>query len=130
MNRGRVFLEDLLERLAEKQSLTYKVFSQYKEFLRLRASQPAFHPDAPITPVTVKNNAILAFLREHLDRKKRVLITQNVSAREQQVEIDLSRHVHNDDTTCVDLRSGQSLALRNAHLPLTLAPYGLRWIEV
>lgn len=130
LNRGRVFLEDLLERLAEKESLTYKVFSQYKEFLRLRASQPAFHPDAPITPVTVKNNAILAFLRERLDRKKRVLITQNVSAREQQVEIDLSRHVHNDDTTCVDLRSGQSLALRNAHLPLTLAPYGLRWIEV
>ncbi|GAK59118.1 alpha amylase catalytic region [Candidatus Vecturithrix granuli] len=130
LNRGRVFLEDVLRNLLDKETLTYKVFSQYKEFLRLRALQPAFHPDAPITPVTVENTAILAFLRESLDHTQRVFVVQNVSAQEQQLEVDLSRHIQNDDKTCVDLISGQSFALRNAHLPLTLAPYRLRWIEL
>ena len=130
LNRGRVWLEDLLRDLADEETLTYKVFSRYKAFLRLRASQPAFHPDAPLTPVTVKNTAILAFLRESLDRAQRILIVQNVSAQAQQIEVDLSRHVFQDDKTCVDLFSGQSLALRNARLLLTLAPYALRWIEM
>ena len=130
MNRGRVWLEDLLERLADEETLTYKVFTRYKAFLRLRASHPAFHPDASIVSAAVENNAYSSFLRESLDQTRRVLIVQNVSAQEQQIEIDLSRHVQQDDKTCFDLLSGQTLALRNAHLPLTLAPYGVRWIEV
>lgn len=130
LNRGRVWLEDLLEGLEDEETLTYKVFSRYKEFLRLRASHPAFHPDAAIVSAAVENIAILSFLRESLDQTQRILIVQNVSAQDQQIEIDLSRHVQQDDKTCFDLLSGQSIALRNAHLSLTLAPYELRWLEV
>lgn len=130
LNRGRVWLEDLLQDLDDKETLTHKVFTPYKELLRLRASQPAFHPDGTIIPIAPENNAIISYFRVSVDETQRILVVQNVSDAQQQVEIDVTEHISHSATTCRDLISGQSLACENRKLQLVLPPYALRWLEV
>ncbi len=129
LNRGRVFLEDLLHNLNDPKTLTQKVFTPYKELLRLRASHPAFHPDGGIIPLASGNKAILSYFRVSVDGTQRVLVVQNVSDSEQDIEMDIDGHVSDEIVTCRDLISGEPFTCENHKLQLTLSPYALRWLE-
>lgn len=102
LNRGRVYLEDLMKDLADEGTLSPQVFTAYKCLLRLRASQSAFHPDGDLIPVSTGNNAIISYLRVSVDDTQRVLVIQNVSPAKQELDIDLGENVPETTTTCRD----------------------------
>ena len=56
-----------------------QVFDGYRDLLRARISQAAFHPDAPQELVPTDDAGLLAFLRTSLDGRQRVLVATNVT---------------------------------------------------
>ena len=129
LNRGRVWFEDLMNDLADEESLTYKVFSAYKHLLHLRASRPSFHPDGSLVPVSTSNKAIISFLRISVDERQHTLVVQNVSSIKQDVDIDFTTTLSTIKGSCIDLISGQSLSLKQQTLHLNLPPFAIRWLE-
>ena len=129
LNRGRVTLEDVLADLSDQRTLSAKVFSAYKRFLRLRVSSPAFHPDGSITPVSSENPAIFSFVRENLDATRRVLIMQNVSSAKQEVDLTFPEHLAALKTGR-NLLSGKLLEIENRKLHLDLQPFAIQWMEL
>ena len=129
LNRGRVMFEDLMKDLADEETLAHKVFTAYKELLRLRASHPAFHPDGTLIPLFPDNRAIISFLRMSVDQKQRILIVQNVSSVTQEVDIALTDNVSGSTSECFDLMSGQTLSVKEHKLHFELQPFALRWLE-
>ncbi len=130
LNRGRVYLEDLEKAIDAESTLTSQVFTTYKRLLRLRASQPAFHPDGAVIPVSTGNNAIISYLRVSVDGTQRILVVQNVSSGKQAVEINPGDNVSESTATCCDLISTESLPVENSMLHLELQPYAIRWVEI
>jgi sucrose phosphorylase len=130
LNRGRVVLEDVMRDLGDQETLSHKVFSAYKELLRLRASHPAFHPDGTLIPVSTDNNAILSFIRVSPDEAQRILIVQNVSSTKQKVDIPLNNDVLTTIDAYLDLISEQSLPVKHHTVHLELQPFAIRWFEL
>ncbi len=129
LNRGRVWLEDLMKDVSDEKTLVCKVFTAYKRLLYLRASQPAFHPDGSLVPLYSDNKAIISYLRVSIDEKQSILVIQNVSSLKQAVTIELIDNVPETTTTCFDLISEQSLPVENHTLQFELQPFAIRWLE-
>jgi len=130
LNRGRVFLEDVMQNLVDQESLTHKVFSVYKKLLRLRVSYPAFHPDGALIPLPADNKTIISFLRASVDKTQYILIVQNVSSAKQEIDIVLAGDIPVTVNVCLDLMSGQSLPVENHTLHLELQPFAIKWFEL
>jgi hypothetical protein len=119
-----------MHNLADPETLSYKVFTAYKEFLRLRASHKAFHPDGDIIPVATENSAILTYIRINPDNTQRMLIVQNVSSAAQNVEIRLDEKIAKAMTSCRDVVSGELLPIDRQTIYFTLKPFAIRWVDV
>jgi sucrose phosphorylase len=130
LNRGRVVLEELQERFQDQNSLSYKVFSRYKTFLKLRVSHPAFHPEAELLPVDPGNPAIIAFLRRSLDKTQTVLLLHNVSSSEQAVECGLPQNLTKPVQACKDLLDEKILTVDSQQICMKLTPWEIRWLDL
>ena len=130
LNRGRVVLEELMQDLSNEDTLTYKVFTAYKKLLQLRASNPAFHPNGALIPVSTASNAVIAFLRISVDQRQRILIVQNVSSMNNEADIALPKEISKSVSMGLDLISGHSLPVENYLLRLQLQPFMITWIEL
>lgn len=122
INRHRWDYPALQERLSEPGSDQTQVLGEMLRRLRLRAAQPAFHPNA--TQLTLQlDDRLLGVWRQSLDRRQSVFALHNVS--EESVEIDAWQLNLIDDEDWRDLLSGEAVAPDGR---LTLAPYQVRWI--
>jgi len=131
LNRGRVLLEDLLQDLANQESLAHKVFSVYKKLLRLRVSHPAFHPDGKLIPLTTGNTAIMSFIRVSPDDTQLILVLQNVSSAPQEVDIALTAYdALTTIVTCRDLVSELSYSIDDHKLHLVLQSLEIKWCQL
>ncbi|NNK79207.1 MAG: sugar phosphorylase [Litoreibacter sp.] len=124
INRHRWHYPDLLERLADPETDQSRVLEALSERLRLRARQPAFHPNG--TQFTLRmDDRLFGVWRQSLDRNQSVFAIHNVSNETVQVspsEINLI-----EDDSWIDLISGEQIVPSAPEIPF--APYQCRWIS-
>lgn len=100
-----------------------RVLNALSERLRLRAQQPAFHPNATQFTMAL-DDRIFGVWRQSLDRDQSIFAMHNVSAE----TVEISPYAINliEDEAWVDLLTGETIDL-NAET-ITMAPYQCRWI--
>ncbi|MCH2179877.1 MAG: alpha-amylase family glycosyl hydrolase [Mariniblastus sp.] len=113
----------LEQQLGDPETHHYKVFSELKRRIEIRARQKAFHPNA--TQYTLHfNTSIFAFWRESLCRKQSLFALHNVTNQPQKlplVELNLIA-----TETWRDVLTGQIIDDLNA--VIEIPPYGAVWI--
>ena len=87
INRHKFNRAELDEILADENSAQRQVFDGYRRMLLMRIAQPAFHPDASQRVIETGQPAVIAFLRESIDAKQRILVLANVSSQSCQIDL-------------------------------------------
>jgi sucrose phosphorylase len=121
INRRKFARNELENILAEDHSTQRRVFDGYRNMIRTRIHQPAFHPDAAQKVIDLNEPAIISFLRTSLDESQNVFVLTNVSG--VPVSVDLSAFEHLN--LSVDLLGGETLQNHR----LTIASYSAAWLS-
>lgn len=123
INRHRWDYPMLRALLADPGSDQARVLAALSERLRLRACQPAFHPNA--TQFTLSLDArVFGLWRQSLDRAQSIFALHNVSS--DTVEVPVSALNLIADEAWADILTGA--LLRPGEEVIALAPYQCRWI--
>ncbi|WP_254437928.1 sugar phosphorylase [Ruegeria arenilitoris] len=123
INRHRWHYPDLLARLADPGSNQALVLSELSRRLRLRAQQPAFHPNA--TQFTLRlDDHVFGIWRQSLDRSQSIFALHNVSA--DPVHVSPAEINMIAEEVWTDALTGEILATNGPDI--VLAPYQCRWI--
>lgn len=123
INRHRWDYPTLRAKLADPNSDQARVLTALSQRLKLRARQPAFHPNA--TQFTLNmDDRVFAIWRQSLDRAQSIFTLHNVSA--DTVEIPRASLNLIEEEDWVDLMSGDHIP--PAQDTVKLAPYQCRWI--
>ncbi|MFY9211322.1 MAG: alpha-amylase family glycosyl hydrolase [Aestuariivita sp.] len=113
-------LQALLE---DPESITSRVLGALKTRIKLRAKQPAFHPNA--TQFTLQTeDRIFGVWRQSLDRDQSIFALHNVS--DQPVSLDPVTLNLIEGDSWVDILSGE--VIDPVGRKISLAPYQCRWI--
>ncbi|MBD3305660.1 hypothetical protein GF339_04715 [candidate division KSB3 bacterium] len=129
LNRGRVWLEELMQELEDETTLPAQVFTAYTRLLRLRASLPALHPAGGLRPVACENRSVIAFLRLSVDQTQQILIVHNVSPGIQRVGLRFTEDLPEVPQSYRDLLSAAVFPVTHRTMSLELPPFGIRWLE-
>ena len=123
INRHRWDYPTLQARLADPGSDQARVLFALSERLRIRARQPAFHPNA--TQFTLPlDERVFGIWRQSGDRSQSIFALHNVSRDAVVVPREMLNLI--EDETWVDLLSGERMA--EGEDAVLLAPYQCRWI--
>ena len=123
INRHRWDYPALRAKLADPESEQSRVLATLSERLRLRAIQPAFHPNA--TQFTLQlDERVLGVWRQSLDRSQSIFALHNVSGETVALSTDALNLIA--DEAWRDVLSGEEIDADAAEI--TLAPYQCRWI--
>ncbi len=123
INRHRWHYPDLLARLADPGSNQALVLSELSRRLRLRAQQPAFHPNA--TQFTLRlDERVFGIWRQSLDRSQSIFALHNVSA--ERVHVSPAEINMIAEEVWTDALTGEILPTNGPDI--VLAPYQCRWI--
>jgi len=123
INRHRWHYPALQEALDDPASDQAQVLDEMQRRLRIRARQPAFHPNA--TQLTLQlDDRLLGVWRQSLDRHQSIFALHNVSS--EAIEIDAYALNLIEDEDWRDLLSGESI---DAAGTIPMAPYQCRWIS-
>ena len=120
INRRKFALDELENILADEHSTQRRIFDEYRNMIRMRVSQPAFHPDAAQRVIDLNDPALIAFLRTSLDEAQNILVITNVSGELISVDLFAFDHLKLE----VDLLGGENP--RNHQL--TLTPFTTAWL--
>ncbi len=122
INRHRWHYPDLTAALDDPGTVQAQVLAQLSERLRLRARQPAFHPNA--TQFTLRlDERVFGLWRQSLDRDQSIFALHNVSDEEVEIPPDALNLIA--DEPWRDLLGGEVVAQGGVRL----APYQCRWIS-
>lgn len=123
INRHKWDYPALQARLTDEKSDNHKVFASMKRLLRIRAAQPAFHPDSP-QQVVVLSDTLFAVVRSTQDETAKILAIHNMTAYPQ----DIPAQEKLPDCfrpPCRELISDQMVELK----ALQLQPYQCLWLS-
>ena len=124
INRKRWDYPELRAELEDPSSIHAQVLRAMKERIRIRAQQPAFHPNA--TQFTLHlGEKLFGFWRQSLDRDQSVFAIHNVTKEE--VAIPAMSINLITGMKWVDLLSVE--AIDPSRGDITFAPYQCRWIS-
>jgi sucrose phosphorylase len=112
INRQKLARADLERELNDPSSLRARVFGGFQALLRLRRTEPAFHPNAP-QRVLELDPRVFAVLREAQNQGQSYLCLHNVSA---------------TAVTCSLARIPEATSARTA--TVTLPPYATNWLKL
>jgi sucrose phosphorylase len=129
INREKFRRLALEAELKDPGSLRHNVFQRYTHLLRVRASQPAFHPNGP-QRLLVTEPPLFAMLRTSPDGLERVLCIHNVSAAQHKLRLDLTplRLSHGDVLDDL-VDGGRHEVGAGDELALSIAPYQVLWLK-
>jgi sucrose phosphorylase len=129
INREKLQRRELERELADPTSLRHRVFQRYADLLRVRRSQPAFHPNGS-QKIILSNRALFSLLRTSPDNQEHILCVHSVSDQEQVFEANLSELGVADSAGAEDLVTGESHRADEAgRLRLAVAPYQVLWLK-
>lgn len=124
INRARLEYPRLRAELKDPRNSRSIVFNALKRMMKIRAAQPAFHPNA--TQFTLQlDDGIFGFWRQSADRSQSIFALSNLTAR----DITLPAMSLNliESSVWADLLSGEAISASGGEI--TLAPYQTRWIS-
>lgn len=124
INRHRWHYPDLLERLADPASDQSRVMYGLSDLLRIRARQPAFHPNATQFTLAM-DDRLFGIWRQSLDRHQSIFAIHNVSRDTMLVSPSTINLIEGE--SWVDLLSGEDIHPSGPEIPF--APYQCRWIS-
>lgn len=123
INRHRWDYPTLNALLGDPDTPQSKVLGALSERLRIRAKQPAFHPNAAQFTLHL-GDQVFGIWRQSLDRNQSIFALHNVS--DQPVEIATNAINLIDGEDWRDLLTGDAIGGQDA---IPLAPYQCRWIS-
>ncbi len=123
INRHRWDYPELNALLDDPSSTQSRVLTAMSDRLRIRAQQPAFHPNATQFTMALEDR-VFGVWRQSLDRAQSIFALHNVS--NETVEVSLVSINLIDDEHWIDLLNGE--AIDPMQETVTLAPYQCRWI--
>lgn len=128
INRQK-FERAVLEReLADPGSVRSRVFAAYRDLLRARASEAAFHPLGRQKVLDV-GEGVFALLRDVGQGKSRALCLHNVSGEPQVVHLRLE-DLGAPFSVLRDLISGEEISVGGEGFSLSLPPYTVSWLKL
>lgn len=123
INRHRWQMDELEAKLADPQSPQSRVSRELLRRIKIRASQPAFHPHATQFTLQLKPY-LFGFWRQSQDRQQSIFAIHNLSRRKRKLELRELNLISNE--TWTDLLSGETL--NPAEGSIGLEPYQCLWI--
>ncbi|MEX0405104.1 sugar phosphorylase [Aquibium sp. LZ166] len=121
INRHQWNYPELEERLADASTDQARVLKEVLRRIRIRAGQPAFHPNA--TQYTLQlGPALFGLWRQSLDREQSIFAIANVTAEPQRLSLVSLNLIAGEDWT--DLITGRRIDVPE----LTLDPYQCVWL--
>jgi len=124
INRHRWDFEELITELENPQSTHAKVLFGLSMLIRIRRSQPAFHPNA--TQFTLQlGTEIFGYWRQSIDRQQSIFCLSNITDETQEVRLSDINLIENN--LWHDLIAKQPI--NHAIEELCLAPYQTMWIS-
>jgi len=129
INRRKFQRAELEAELADPNSIAHQVFTRYRELLRVRTAEPAFHPNGGQQVIDL-HPALFAFIRSAPDGGSQVLCIHNVSDDEVAVEIDLKALGLTPGQALVDLVGGERYEMDDeGRLTFVARPYAVLWLR-
>ena len=128
INRQKISLKQLEKELSDPKSLRYHVFQGYCELLKVRTTNPAFHPYGGQMVLDV-DAAVFALLRTSQDKQTHTVCLHNVSNKTLELSIDLAALPFALRDSLIDTVSGQSYLVDDSKLQITLAAYQVAWLQ-
>jgi sucrose phosphorylase len=124
INRHQWHYPDLIALLDDPETVQARVLAELSRRLRIRARQPAFHPNATQFTLTL-DERVFGLWRQSLDRGQSIFALHNVSAE----DVTVPREALNliADAAWIDLLSGAEIEPEGR--PIRMAPYQCRWIS-
>ncbi|WP_406721486.1 sugar phosphorylase [Thioclava litoralis] len=124
INRHKWFYPELRAKLADHETNQSRVLAALSERLRLRARQPALHPNA--TQFTLHlDPRLFGIWRQSLDRAQSIFAIHNVS--DEEVTVNASDLNLIDGQRWFDILSGEIID-GGPETKVLMAPYQCRWI--
>jgi len=124
INRHRWDFKQLMTELENVQSTHAKVLSRLSLLIRIRRSQPAFHPNA--TQFTLQlGTEIFGYWRQSIDRQQSIFCLSNITDEAQEIRLSDINLIENN--LWHDLIADK--AINPATEQLFLAPYQTMWIS-
>jgi len=128
INREKLQLNRLEQELQDPKSLRYSVFHGYCKFLKVRTSNPAFHPYGGQWVLDI-HPSVFALLRTSTDHQVHTLCMHNVTNQTQALTIGLADLPITDSDPLRDTISGEQYQPDGQSFQITLAPYQVAWIQ-
>jgi sucrose phosphorylase len=129
INREKFDYNKLRSRLDDHENIHTKVFLGYKELLRIRRNQPAFHPGAP-QRVLKSNQHVFTILRSDLNQRTHILCLVNVSSEDKEVMIDLIPLGIPYADSFLDLLDDKSYASDKGKITMVMEAFQIMWLLV
>jgi glycosidase len=127
INRQKFDRARLEEELAEPTSTRRQVLDAYSHLLRIRAAEPAFHPQGRQRVLSL-DSGVFALTRTDLEGNSHVLCLHNVAGEARSLHVSLAE--------CGlplgpwrDLITDERVSARDGGLDLSLPPYAVRWYK-
>jgi sucrose phosphorylase len=118
INREKLLVEEVERELKDPVSLRSRIFGMYRDLIRIRAKQPAFHPKAGFRILEI-DPRVFAIVRHRADQTLYALA--NVTAQERVVEL----------SECEDFAGLEDLITGQRFNPeaIRLKPYQYVWLH-
>jgi sucrose phosphorylase len=136
INREKFSRAQLEQALADPSSLRHRAFHPYMDLIRVRVSEPAFHPDGGqrvLVPGEMGNGrdaqALFALVRTDPAGDGEVLCIHNVSFSEQLFRAALRDLGAAREEVWGDLTSGTIYRAEDGVLTLVVKPYQVLWLK-
>jgi sucrose phosphorylase len=127
LNREKLQLPWLEERLADSESHQSRVFSAYWRMLQVRSEQKAFHPQGAQRVLPVEEG-VLAVLRTSPDQSECILCLVEAAGHPITVQVDLEEQ-QIPGGAWDELLTGKTIDSTNGRLEVDLHPYACAWLK-
>jgi len=129
INRQKLERERLERELADPKSLRYLVFKGFRHMLKIRKSNPSFHPFGGQNTMEI-DKGIFILLRTSLDDNARTLCLTSVINRVTKLRIDQSALPFSEGKPIIDLFTNTEYSWLGGQLELEIDPYQVLWLNV
>lgn len=127
INREKFQLTTLEAMLSDPETLTFQVFSGYKQMLRARREHSAFHPHGSQQVFTIGSEAF-AVLRTSPNGDGNVLCLVNVTQKHVTIDITQITSVLGHQQKWIDLITGKTFETHGAHSQVSMEGYQYLWL--
>jgi glycosidase len=127
INREKLDLESLEQELTDPSSLRYHVFNGFQHLLRMRNSNPCFHPWGGQQIIDV-DKGVFALVRTSRDGNVYTLCLTNVTNQTLELCIDKDKFPITNEKTMKDILNKSDYSI-DGQLNLTVEPYQILWLK-